>query len=140
MADTFTNEKRSKIMSQVRSKNTKPEILLRKWLHSEGFRFRIHKKNLPGKPDIILPKYKVAINVHGCFWHRHNDCKNSTRPKSNVSYWEIKFNANVERDKKNTADLMTMGWKVITIWECEVNNGSFKDKFKMELFYHLKKL
>jgi len=112
MADTFTKEKRSEIMSSVRSTNTKPEIAIRRWLHNKGYRFRLHKKDLPGKPDIVLNKLKTVINVHGCFWHRHNGCKHTTTPKTNIEYWQNKFERNIQRDKLNNKKLESNGWKV----------------------------
>ena len=130
MTDVFTKKKRSEIMSKVRSTNTKPEIIVRKWLHKSGYRFRLYKKKMPGSPDIVLPKYNIVINVNGCFWHRHEGCKNTTTPKSNVEYWENKFKRNVERDKNNKNKLESMGWKIITLWECEVLNGNYAAKLK----------
>ena len=108
------------MMSKIRSKNTKPEIALRKALFEKGFRYRINDKNLPGKPDIVLPKYKTVIFVHGCFWHEHEGCKRAHLPKSNVDYWKNKICTNKERDKKNESLLLTLGWKVIIVWECEI--------------------
>ena len=128
MVDTFTKEKRSEIMSKVRATNTKPETVVRKWLHRNGYRFRLHGKELPGKPDIVLPKHKTVINVHGCFWHRHQGCKHATTPQSNTDYWEGKFKRNIERDRANKNQLEDAGWKVIVIWECEVRNKTFKEK------------
>jgi len=110
------------MMSRVKGKNTKPEIAVRKWLHGQGFRFRLHRKDLPGKPDIALPKYKTVIFVHGCFWHRHHGCKRCITPSTNTEFWEEKFRKNVERDAKNREALETLGWKVIVIWECEIKN------------------
>jgi len=132
MADTFTKEKRSEIMASVRSTNTKPEVVIRRWLHNKGYRFRLHKKDLPGKPDIVLSKYKTVINVNGCFWHRHNGCKYTTTPKTNIEYWQNKFERNVQRDKINRKKLKNNGWKEIVIWECEVYDGSFESKLKFE--------
>jgi DNA mismatch endonuclease (patch repair protein) len=106
-------------MSRVRNKDTKPEILVRSLLHRNGFRFRLHKKGLPGKPDIVLPKYNVVILVHGCFWHRHNGCADATTPKTRTSFWESKFNENVQRDTCTVQALRDAGWKVIIVWECE---------------------
>lgn len=108
-------------MSKVRSKNTKPEKIVRSMLFSMGFRFRINRKDLPGKPDIVLSRYKTVIFVHGCFWHRH-DCKDATMPKSNTDFWEKKFSANVERDQRVKSELAFLGWKVITVWECELKD------------------
>ena len=109
-------------MSRIPSKNTKPELIVRSWLHRNGFRFRLCVSSLPGKPDIVLPKYHVAIQVRGCFWHRHNGCKITTTPKSNTAFWLDKFSKNVERDFRNDASLRALGWDVIVIWQCEIAN------------------
>lgn len=122
MTDHLTPDKRSWNMSRIRSKNTKPEKFVRSLLHSMGYRFRIHRKDLPGKPDIVLPKYKTVIFVHGCFWHQHPRCKRATMPKSNQDYWIPKIQRNIERDKENQRFLKEAGWKVVVIWECEVKN------------------
>jgi len=107
-------------MSLIRGKNTKPEILVRKGLHARGFRFRLHNKKLPGNPDIVLPKYGVAIMVNGCFWHGHKGCRYATKPKSNVEFWETKIVRNRHRDEVTNAHLEALGWHVITVWECEL--------------------
>lgn len=107
-------------MSDIRSKNTKPEILIRSALHAQGFRFRIQRKDLPGKPDIVLPKYKTIIFVHGCFWHRHPGCKYAYTPKSNVEFWKNKLEGNLVRDLRTKKTLEEMGWRVLIVWECEV--------------------
>ena len=114
------SEQRSRNMSAIKSKNTKPEIAVRKLLHSMGYRFRLHRKDLPGSPDIILPKYKTVIFVHGCFWHRHENCKYATTPKTRKEFWENKFKANINRDNLNQANLLLRGWKIIIIWECQL--------------------
>ena len=119
MADHLTSKKRSWNMSLIRSANTAPEIIVRKLLHSIGCRFRLHKKDLPGKPDIVLKKYKTVIFVHGCFWHQHKRCKRSNIPKSNTSYWKPKLSNNIKRDIQHKTDLRKLGWRTITIWECE---------------------
>ena len=111
---------RSENMARVKSKNTKPEIFLRKLLWHKGFRYRVNYKNLPGSPDIYFPKYKTAIFVNGCFWHMHENCKYSSIPKSNYEFWKNKLEGNVERDKKNYAQLESMGIKVIVVWGCEI--------------------
>ncbi len=110
-------------MGRVGGKNTKPEILVRKALHSAGFRFRLHRRDLPGRPDIVLPRLKTAVFVHGCFWHRHEGCKLSTNPKTRVEFWQGKFDANVARDRGNEEALSGLGWKVVTIWECQTRNA-----------------
>ena len=107
-------------MSAVKGKDTKPELLVRKLLHALGYRFRIQRKGLPGRPDIVLPRYKTAIFVNGCFWHRHEGCKYASTPSTNSEFWEKKFTANVERDARNYAALKEQGWNVIVIWECEI--------------------
>ena len=116
------SEQRSKNMAAIKSKNTKPEIKVRKVLHSMGYRFRLHSKNLPGSPDIVLPKYKTVIFVHGCFWHRHQNCKYASTPKTRQEFWNKKFNENINRDKINQENLSSKGWKIIIIWECEIKN------------------
>ena len=126
--DTLTLSLRSHCMSRIRGKNTKPEILVRKGLHARGFRFRLHNKKLPGRPDIVLPKYGVAIMVNGCFWHGHKGCQYATKPKSNVEFWETKIARNRHRDEVTTAHLEALGWTVITIWECELRNSSQLDE------------
>jgi DNA mismatch endonuclease (patch repair protein) len=124
MVDHLTKEKRSWNMSQIRGKNTKPEIFVRSLLHRMGYRFRIHRKDLPGKPDIVLPKYRTVIFVHGCFWHRHKGCKRCTTPSTNKEYWLKKFERNKINDKIYKRELKEKGWKIITIWECETKNLS----------------
>lgn len=123
MSDIFSSEKRSNIMSKISAKNTKPEILIRKFLFSKGFRYHINVKALPGKPDIVLPKYKTVIFVNGCFWHGHT-CKKGRIPSSNADFWKEKILNNKLRDKKNLDLLTELGWKVIIIWQCEINNIS----------------
>lgn len=113
---------RSWNMGRIRSKNTKPEKLVRSLLHGMGYRFRLHKKDLPGKPDIVLPKYRTVLLVHGCFWHRHPGCKYSYTPKTRKKFWETKFEKNVERDRTNIDALKKLGWNVEIIWECQTHN------------------
>ena len=127
MSDTLSQIQRSYNMSRIRGKNTKPEILVRKGLHARGFRFRLHNKKLPGSPDIVLPKYGVAIMVNGCFWNGHKGCRYATKPKSNVEFWEAKIARNRHRDEVTKAHLDALGWTVITIWECELRNSSQLD-------------
>ena len=119
------SEQRSRNMSAIKSKNTKPEIKVRKVLHSMGYRFRLHSKDLPGSPDIVLPKYKTVIFVHGCFWHRHQNCKYASTPKTRQEFWNKKFNENINRDKINQENLSSKGWKIIILWECEINDKDF---------------
>ena len=120
MVDTLTKEKRSWNMSRITGKHTKPEILLRSLLHREGFRFRLHHKRLPGKPDIVLPRYRTVIFVNGCFWHRHRNCKYAYTPKSRLEFWLNKFEETVRRDRKKQEMLRTLGWQVLVVWECEL--------------------
>jgi DNA mismatch endonuclease, patch repair protein len=120
--DRLTPEERSQNMSRIRNKNTRPEKIVRSLLHRLGFRFRLHRRDLPGTPDIVLPGRKAVIFVHGCFWHQHKGCKDSGIPKSNIEFWETKLNKNVERDKRNADALKQLGWKVLEIWECETEN------------------
>ena len=120
MADKLSSTQRKYCMSRIRGKNTKPEILVRKGLHARGFRFRLHNKKLPGSPDIVLPKYGVAIMVNGCFWHGHKGCRYATKPKTNVEFWETKIARNRHRDEVTNAHLEALGWHVITVWECEL--------------------
>ncbi|MBW2568909.1 MAG: DNA mismatch endonuclease Vsr [Deltaproteobacteria bacterium] len=120
--DILTKEKRSWNMSRIRSGNTKPELLVRSLLHRMGYRFRLHRKDLPGKPDIVLPKHKAVVFVHGCFWHRHEGCKYAYMPKSRLEFWGTKFKSNVERDRKVKKQLKEKNWRVLVIWECELSN------------------
>ena len=126
MVDTISKEQRSATMAKVHSKNTKPEILVRSLLFRRGYRFRICQPCLPGKPDIVLKKYKSAIFVHGCFWHGHDNCKNATIPKSNVEFWTNKIKRNKERFAEVKRQLELEGWKVIVIWECELTKGKIE--------------
>ena len=119
MADNHSKEVRSMNMSHIRSKNSKPEELVRKYLFSKGFRYRKNVKTLPGCPDIVLPRYKTVIFVNGCFWHKH-DCPRFVWPSTNEEYWRPKIMGNVERDKRNFAELQQLGWTVLTVWECEL--------------------
>ena len=122
--DHLTPEKRSWNMSRIKSKDTTPERIVRSFLHRNGFRFRLHAKDLPGKPDIVLPKYKTVIEVRGCFWHRHPGCKSATNPSSNVDFWQKKFAANVSRDERTEQELKKLGWNVIVVWECETGKSN----------------
>ena len=117
-------------MGRIRSKNTIPEKIVRSLLHRMGYRFRLHKKDLPGKPDIVLTKYRTVFFVHGCFWHRHKSCKDASMPKSNIPFWKKKFKSNMDRDKTKTKQLKSRGWKVYVIWACELKN---KDKLKRKI-------
>ena len=122
MADRISEEHRSWNMSRIRGKDTKPEIVLRSLMHRAGFRFRLHDKKLPGKPDLVLPKHKTAIFVNGCYWHRHQGCSKATTPKTNTAFWMKKFEETVERDGRKKSELIERGWRVVTVWECELEN------------------
>ena len=129
--DTLTLSLRSHCMSRIRGKNTKPEFLVRKGLHARGFRFRLHNKKLPGSPDIVLPKYAVAIMVNGCFWHEHKGCRYATKSKTNIEFWETKIARNRHRDEVTTAHLEALGWTVITVWECELR-GKLESNVRLD--------
>src|SRR5210317_1903352 len=122
MVDILTPEKRSWNMSRIKGRDTKPEMKVRSFLHRAGYRFRLHRKDLPGKPDIVLPKYGTVIFVHGCFWHRHKRCKYAYEPKSRRQFWNKKFEENLHRDRKHKKALHKMGWNVIVVWECQVRD------------------
>ena len=141
MSDVHSAEIRSYNMSQIHSKNTKPEELVRKYLFSNGFRYRKNDARLPGKPDIVLPKYKTVIFINGCFWHKHEGCKYFVWPKNNAEFWKEKITGNAERDVKNYNFLREAGWRVFIIWECELRPGKREstlkvliDKIKSPLF------
>ncbi|MCY4596347.1 MAG: DNA mismatch endonuclease Vsr [Bryobacterales bacterium] len=125
MADNVTPQRRSEIMSNIRAKGMKPEMLVRRLTHSLGFRYRLHRKDLPGKPDLVFPGRRKVIFVHGCFWHQHADpaCRIARRPRSNLDYWLPKLERNVSRDAENQARLAQLGWRALVIWECEVEAG-----------------
>lgn len=118
MVDTVNSQTRSRMMSGIRSKDTRPELALRTALHAAGFRYRLHGKGMPGKPDLVMPMHRAVIFVHGCFWHRHADCRFTTTPATRPEFWQAKFEANVARDRVVHADLLRAGWRVATVWEC----------------------
>lgn len=128
MADVVSEEQRSYIMSRVASKNTKPELWVRSFLHRAGFRFRIHGKKLPGRPDLVLRKHQTVVFVHGCFWHRHTDCPRATMPATRVEFWRDKFERNVARDLEHQAELRELGWRVIVLWECEIAKSTTREE------------
>lgn len=138
MADVHNKATRSYNMSRIRSKNTKPEILVRKYLHANGFRFRIYSKSLPGKPDIILAKYQTIILIQGCFWHGHPNCKDFKLPKTRTEYWRDKIANNIKKDQHNLTLLEGQNWQVITIWACQLE-GCQKDDTLSNIFSHLTK-
>lgn len=121
MSDRYSADKRSAIMSRVRAANTRPEIAVRRLFHRLGYRFRLHRRDLPGTPDLVLPKYRAVVFVHGCFWHQHDCRRGRRRPASNRAYWEPKLARNVERDESAKIALQRMGWRVLTIWECQID-------------------
>lgn len=124
--DVHSKETRSYNMSRIRSKDTKPEMLVRRFLHKNGFRYRLHVKSLPGKPDIVLPKYKTVILVHGCFWHGHEGCRYYVVPKTRTEWWLNKIQGNVANDRKKEGLLLAQGWKIISIWECELKKNTLE--------------
>lgn len=127
MVDTVEPKVRSRIMSRIRGKNTKPEMAVRRFLHRAGLRFRLHRRDLPGTPDIVLPRFRAVVFVHGCFWHRHRRCKRATIPSSNRSYWLPKLRENMTRDRRQRAELEEKGWHVHIVWECEVGEQRLVD-------------
>ena len=127
MADIHSASVRSYNMSQIKSKNTKPEILVRRFLHKQGYRYRLHVKNLPGTPDIVLPKYKTVIFIHGCFWHGHENCNYSAIPKTRTEWWKVKIDNNIRNDNKAVRELLNIGCKVITVWTCQLKTKLFNE-------------
>lgn len=122
MADFLTPEERSERMARIKSAHTRPEVALRKTLHNLGLRYRLNSATLPGKPDLVFPRYKAVVFVHGCFWHRHQNCNIATTPKSNTSFWVDKFSKNIARDERVSSLLRSLGWRVFVVWECEVSS------------------
>lgn len=121
MADRLSSDARSKLMGRIKGKNTRPEIIVRRVAHALGYRFRLHRRDLPGKPDLVFPRLKKVIFVHGCFWHRH-DCPRGTMPQTNTEFWEAKFRRNVERDEAALEALIDEGWSPLVVWECETRD------------------
>ncbi|POB00312.1 very short patch repair endonuclease [Chromobacterium sinusclupearum] len=122
MTDIVDTRTRSRMMSAIKGRDTAPEMVVKRFLHRFGFRFRLHKKQLPGRPDLVLPRWHAVIFVHGCFWHRHQGCKFATTPATRPDFWQRKFAANVQRDERQVRELKALGWKVAVIWECEVGS------------------
>jgi DNA mismatch endonuclease, patch repair protein len=120
-------------MARIRGRDTKPELLLRKSLHALGLRYRLHVKDLPGTPDVVFPRYRTALFVHGCFWHRHSGCKVANTPKSNQAFWLAKFNSNVDRDARNLKALREQNWKAVVVWECEANTPEKAEKAALKI-------
>ena len=127
------------MMASIRSANTKPEVSVRRMLHQMGFRFRLHRRDLPGRPDVVLPKYKLALFVHGCFWHRHPQCSLAAVPKANAEFWQQKFEANVRRDAMNLAHLRQAGWRTVVVWECAIRASPSFVKSALKRAIHSKK-
>jgi len=121
MADIVAPHVRSRMMSGIRGKHTKPERLVRSHLHRAGMRFSLHRRDLPGNPDIVLSKYRTAVFVNGCFWHRHHQCRFAYQPKSNSQFWSDKISGNVERDQRNQLKLRSLGWRIYIVWECDIS-------------------
>lgn len=140
MADVMTPEQRHKCMAAVKGKDTKPELIVRKYLFSKGLRFRVQVKNLPGRPDIALPKYKTVIFVNGCFWHGHEGCKYFHIPKSNVEFWKSKIERNIARDNRNEAELKALGWRVIRVWECDIRKVTGREEYLNSLYNDITQL
>lgn len=128
MTDIVGRERRSRMMSRIRGRDTGPEILVRRVAHGLGFRFRLHRRDLPGRPDLVLPRYRAVVFVHGCFWHRHEGCRYAYEPKSRVGFWTTKFRENIARDGRNEAALRALGWRVLIIWECETRHRAVVER------------
>ena len=136
--DIFSKSKRSQIMAKISGKETKPEIIVRKFLFSKGYRYRKNAKSLPGKPDIVLPKYKTVIFIHGCFWHGHKKCKAAKLPDTNLSFWKAKIDGNIKRDATKKKELKKLGYKVITVWQCQIKNKMKRESTFAKLINVLK--
>lgn len=134
MTDIKTPEERSRNMAAIKGKDTKPEMIMRKYLFSRGLRFRVQVRKLPGTPDIVLPKYKTAVFVNGCFWHGHEGCKYFRLPQSNVEFWKEKIGRNIARDVRNEAELKSLGWRVFRVWECEIKTALQRDESLKRLY------
>lgn len=139
MSDIKTPEERSQNMAAIKGKDTKPEMIVRKYLFSRGLRFRVQVRKLPGNPDIVLPKYKTVIFVNGCFWHGHEGCRYFRLPKSNVGFWKEKIERNVARDVRNEAELKALGWRVVRVWECEIKTVAQREEYLKRLYNRIVK-
>lgn len=128
MVDVFSRRKRSWVMSRIRGVHTTPERLVRSFLHARGFRFRLHVRELPGRPDIVLPRHSTVVFVHGCFWHHHPHCRNAVYPQARAGFWRRKIDGNVARDKRTSRRLRRLGWRVITVWECEAHRAAVLER------------
>lgn len=126
MVDIVSKAKRSRMMASIRGKDTKPEMIVRRFLHGKGFRYRLHSRSLPGRPDLVLPKYRLVIFVNGCFWHQHAGCRYATMPAQNQKKWKLKFEQNIKRDQHNINTLMESGWRVFVIWECGLRTSELR--------------
>ncbi|WP_367649397.1 very short patch repair endonuclease [Burkholderia paludis] len=124
-------------MSRIRGRNTKPELVVRRVLHAAGFRYRLHRRDLPGTPDLVLPKHRTAIMVHGCFWHVHKGCRFATTPASNSEFWHEKLTRNRERDRQQVEALQSLGWRVLVVWECSTKSSELRDRLQLELIQWL---
>ena len=134
MTDVMTKEQRSRCMAAIKGKDTKPEMIVRRYLFSRGLRFRVQVRKLPGNPDIVLPKYKTVIFVNGCFWHGHEGCKYFRLPKSNIEFWKEKIDRNIARDIRNEEDLKILGWNIIRVWECDIKKVSGREAYLQNIY------
>lgn len=134
MADVMTPEQRSRNMAAIKGKDTKPEMIVRKYLFSRGLRFRVQVRKMPGNPDIVLPKYRTVIFVNGCFWHGHEGCKYYHMPKSNIEFWKQKIKNNIARDVRNENELKSLGWRVIRVWECDIRKVAGREEYLQRLY------
>ncbi|MQB16227.1 DNA mismatch endonuclease Vsr [Pseudomonas lactis] len=130
--DNVSKDVRSRMMASIRSSNTAPEMKVRKLLHKNGFRYRLHPRELPGRPDVVLPRYRLCIFIHGCFWHRHTECRYATNPSSREDFWRSKFEQNVKRDTKNRSALLEQGWRVFELWECGIRKPEAELEWLLE--------
>nr|WP_081077575.1 DNA mismatch endonuclease Vsr [Burkholderia cepacia] len=137
MIDIVDPTKRSQMMSRIRGRNTKPELVVRRVLHAAGFRYRLHRRDLPGTPDLVLLKHRTAIMVHGCFWHVHKGCRFATTPASNSEFWHEKLTRNRERDRQQVEALQSLGWRVLVVWECSTKSSELRDRLQLELIQWL---